>query len=47
MKNLSSYFLVIFLSLVYFSAGYLLGFYQGTISAYKERTKQINEIFEK
>jgi len=47
MKNITSYFLVITLSLIYFFSGYVLGFYQGTISAYKERTKQINEVFEK
>jgi hypothetical protein len=46
MKKAFSYFLLIILSLIYFFAGYLLGFYKGTISAYKDGANQINELFE-
>lgn len=46
MKKIFSYFLFIILSLVYFFAGYMLGFYKGTMSAYMDRTNQINNLFE-
>lgn len=46
MKNVTSYFLLIALSLVYFLAGYILGFYQGNLSAYKDSAHQINQYFE-
>lgn len=31
---------------VYFFAGYVLGFYQGTVSSYNDRIYQINTLFE-
>lgn len=49
MKNdkVLSYVLFIFLCLVYFLSGYILGFYQGNISAYKEKSYQINKFYDK
>lgn len=48
MKNdkVLSYFLFVLLCLVYFISGYILGFYQGNISAYKEKSYQINKFFD-
>lgn len=41
-----SYFGLIFLSLTYFFAGYILGFYKGSISAYNDSVYQLNSVFE-
>lgn len=45
-NNFLSYFLFFILCIVYFICGYILGFYQGNIFAYKEKSYQINKFFD-
>jgi len=41
-----SYVLLITLSLIYFGAGYLLGFYQGYSSGQKDYMFYVNKLFD-
>lgn len=46
MNKVLNYFLFVGLCIVYFTAGYILGFYHGTISAHSDRINQLNELFD-